>query len=189
MRCTGGQRRCRSVLRRGRELWARFDRIFQRITGFAALDRLLKRLHANKAEVLRVLDHPEGPLHTNGAEDDIRCQITTRAISGGTQSDTGRDCRDAFLGLAGRPAASPASPSGMTSVPGSVSPVLGRMRPPNILDSLRFSQPPVPIRQRNPPLHTVSDVSCKAWTWPWAETNRWETTTISIAASAVQCSV
>jgi hypothetical protein len=67
---------------------------------FATLDRLLKRLHANKAELLRVLDHPEIPLHTNGSENDIRCQVTKRAVSGGTRSDTGRDCRDAFLGLA-----------------------------------------------------------------------------------------
>jgi hypothetical protein len=86
--------------RRRGELRARFDRIFQRRTGFATLDRLLKRLHANKAELLRVLDHPEIPLHTNGSENDIRCQVTKRAVSGGTHSDTGRDCRDAFLGLA-----------------------------------------------------------------------------------------
>ncbi len=26
--------------------------------------------------------------------------MTKRAVSGGTQSETGRDCRDAFLGLA-----------------------------------------------------------------------------------------
>src|SRR3954453_22641315 len=86
--------------RRGRELRARFDRIFRRRTGFATLDRLLKRLHANKAELLMVLDHPEIPLHTNGSENDIRCQVTKRAVSGGTHTDTGRDCRDAFLGLA-----------------------------------------------------------------------------------------
>jgi hypothetical protein len=86
--------------RRRREMRARFDRIFQRRTGFAMLDRLLKRLHANKAELLMVLDHPEIPLHTNGSENDIRCQVTKRQVSGGTQSDTGRDCRDAFLGLA-----------------------------------------------------------------------------------------
>ncbi len=79
---------------------ARFDRIFRRRTGFATLDRLLKRLHANKAELLRVLDHPRIPLHTTGSENDIRCQVTKRAVSGGTHSDTGRDCRDAFLGLA-----------------------------------------------------------------------------------------
>jgi len=85
--------------RRG-ELRTRFDRIFLRTTGFATLDRLLKRLHANKAELLMVLDRPEIPLHTNGSENDIRCQVTKRAISGGTKTDTGRDCRDAFLGLA-----------------------------------------------------------------------------------------
>ncbi|MGA7449951.1 MAG: hypothetical protein WBW73_01285, partial [Rhodoplanes sp.] len=46
-----------------------------------------------------VLDRPEIPLHTNGSENDIRCQVTKRKVSGGTRSDTGRDCRDAFLGL------------------------------------------------------------------------------------------
>ena len=79
---------------------ARFDRIFRRRTGFAMLDRLLTRLHANKAELLTVLDRPEIPLHTNGSENDIRCYVTRRKISAGTRSDVGRDCRDAFLGLA-----------------------------------------------------------------------------------------
>jgi len=86
--------------RRRGEMRARFDRIFQRNTGFVTLDRLLKRLHANKVELLMVLDRPQIPLHTNGSENDIRCQVTKRAISGGTHSDIGRDCRDAFLGLA-----------------------------------------------------------------------------------------
>jgi hypothetical protein len=86
--------------RRRAELRARFDRIFQRRTGFVMLDRLLERLHANKAELLQVLDHPEIPLHTNGSENDIRAQVTRRKVSGGTRSDMGRDCRDAFLGLA-----------------------------------------------------------------------------------------
>jgi hypothetical protein len=85
--------------RRASELRTRFDRIFRRSTGFATLDRLLKRLHANKAELLMVLDHPQIPLHTNGSENDIRCQVTKRAVSGGTRSDIGRDCRNAFLGL------------------------------------------------------------------------------------------
>ncbi len=47
-----------------------------------------------------VLDYPLTPLHTNGAENDIRCQVTKRKISGGTRSDLGRDCRNAFLGVA-----------------------------------------------------------------------------------------
>jgi hypothetical protein len=81
-------------------LEARFDRIFTHRTGFVTLDRLLARLHARKSELLMVLDRPEVPLHTNGSENDIRCQVTKRKVSGGTRSDAGRDCRDAFVGLA-----------------------------------------------------------------------------------------
>jgi len=86
--------------RRKAALRARFDRIFTRKTGFVTLDRLLARLNANKSELLMVLDRPEIPLHTNGSENDIRCHVTRRKLSGGTRSDLGRDCRDAFLGLA-----------------------------------------------------------------------------------------
>src|SRR5208283_2154716 len=86
--------------RRARELSRRFDTIFSTVTGFATLDRLLERLRAQKADLLAVLKHPEIPLYTNGSENDIRCQVTRRKISAGTRSDLGRDCRDAFLGLA-----------------------------------------------------------------------------------------
>jgi hypothetical protein len=86
--------------RHRRVLRARFDRIFRRRTGFVSLDRLLARLHANKAELLMVLERPEIPLHTNGSENDIRCHVTRRKVSAGTRSEVGRDCRDAFLGLA-----------------------------------------------------------------------------------------
>jgi hypothetical protein len=86
--------------RRARALRTRFDRIFLRPTGFATLDRLLARLHANKAELLMVLERPQIPLHTNGSENDIRCHVTRRKISAGTRSDVERDCRDAFLSLA-----------------------------------------------------------------------------------------
>jgi len=79
-------------------LSARFDRIFGHKTGFAALDRLLARQRADKAELLLVLERPEIPLHTNGSENDVRCQVERRKISGGTRSEAGRDCRDAFLG-------------------------------------------------------------------------------------------
>lgn len=81
------------------ELEARFDAIFQQRTGFVTLDKLLKRLCANKAELLVVLDRPEIPLHTNATENTIRDYVTKRKVSGGTRSDHGRDCRDAFLGL------------------------------------------------------------------------------------------
>jgi hypothetical protein len=92
--------RCAPTKPRKAALRARFDRIFRRNTGFVTLDRLLARLHANKPELLMVLDRPEIPLHTNGSENDIRCHVTRRKVSAGTRSDVGRDCRDAFLGLA-----------------------------------------------------------------------------------------
>jgi Transposase IS66 family len=92
--------RLKPSARRAANLRARFDRIFLRRTGFVTLDRLLKRLHANKTELLMVLEQPEIPLHTNGSENDIRCYVTRRKVSAGTRSDAGRDCRDAFLGLA-----------------------------------------------------------------------------------------
>ena len=72
------------------------DRIFRRRTGFTTLDRLLARLHANKAELGMVVDRPDTPLHTNGSENDIRCQVTRRKISAGTRSYQCCDCRDAF---------------------------------------------------------------------------------------------
>jgi transposase IS66 family protein len=81
-------------------LQARFDHIFKRNTGFITLDRLLAWLHAKKPELLMVLDRPEIPLHTNGSENDMRCHVTMRKVNGGTRSDLGRDCRDAFLGIA-----------------------------------------------------------------------------------------
>jgi hypothetical protein len=92
--------RARPSMRRRLTLHARFDRIFRLRTGFVTLDRLLARLHANKAELLMVLQRPDTPLNTNGSENDIRCQVIRRKISAGTRSDPGRDCRDAFLGLA-----------------------------------------------------------------------------------------
>ena len=85
--------------RRAAALRARFERIFTRWTGYVTLDRLLARLHRRKAELLRVLQHPDIPLHTNGSENDIRACVTKRKISGGTMSTAGRTARDVMLGL------------------------------------------------------------------------------------------
>jgi Transposase IS66 family len=85
--------------RRAAALRARFDRIFKRKTDYVTLDRLLARLHRRKPELLRVLEHPEIPLHTNGSENDIRACVTKRKISGGTMSTAGRTARDVMLGL------------------------------------------------------------------------------------------
>ena len=85
--------------RRAAALKARFERIFTRRTGYVVLDRLLARQHRRKAELLRVLQRPEIPLHTNGSENDIRACVTKRNVSGGTMSEAGRTARDVPLGL------------------------------------------------------------------------------------------
>jgi len=85
---------------RAAELRSRFDRIFKRRTGYATLDALLKRLHANKDELLRVLARPEIPLNANASENDIRAVVIKRKVSGGTVSERGRVARDVMLGLA-----------------------------------------------------------------------------------------
>jgi hypothetical protein len=85
--------------RRAAALRARFERIFTRCTGCVVLDRLLARLHRRKRDLLRVLERPEIPLHTNGSENDIRACVTKRKISGGTVSEAGRTARDVLLGL------------------------------------------------------------------------------------------
>ena len=77
----------------------RFDRIFTRVTGFVELDEAVARTHANKDELLRVLDRPEIPLHTNGSENDVRSFVTKRKISGETRSAAGKQARDTFLSL------------------------------------------------------------------------------------------
>ena len=82
------------------ELSRCFDRIFRRRTRYQSLNALLKRLAARKAELLRVLQRPEIPLHTNASENDIRTVVIKRKVSGGTISERGRDARDVMLGLA-----------------------------------------------------------------------------------------
>jgi hypothetical protein len=104
--------------RRAVALSKRFDRIFLRRTGFVTLDRLLKRLHANKAELLMVLDRPQTPLHTNGSENDIRCYVTRRKVSAGTRSEVAATVAMLFSGSP-RPATSLASRSGIISAAGS----------------------------------------------------------------------
>jgi hypothetical protein len=51
------------------------------------------------ADLLRVLERPEVPLHNNGRESDIREFVKRRKISGGTRNDAGRRCRDTFASL------------------------------------------------------------------------------------------
>ena len=54
----------------------RFDQIFTTTTSFETLNQVLGRLKRRKAELLKVLDRPELPLHNNTSEQDIREFVT-----------------------------------------------------------------------------------------------------------------
>jgi hypothetical protein len=78
---------------------ARFGKLCATRTGYASLDQALKRMRRNQAELLRVLQRPELPLHNNLSESDIRDYVKKRKISGSTRSPSGRRCRDTFASL------------------------------------------------------------------------------------------
>ena len=80
-------------------LEARFDALVDQRTGYPNVDQVLKSMHEMKADLLRVLEHPEIPLHNNAEESDIRDFVKRRKISGGTRSGVGRRCRDTFASL------------------------------------------------------------------------------------------
>jgi Transposase IS66 family len=82
-----------------RSLARRFDNIFTQKTSFQTLNLALKRIHANKTELLLVLERPEIPLHNNLSENDIRDYVKKRKISATTRSAAGRAARDTFLSL------------------------------------------------------------------------------------------
>ena len=71
--------------RRAAALRARFDRIFLRRTGFVTLDRLLKRLHANKAELLRLSGQQTqgGRAHGRPAARPLRQRAVPASLTGG----------------------------------------------------------------------------------------------------------
>jgi hypothetical protein len=80
-------------------LQARFDALVEQRTGYPSINGVLKEMRGHKADLLRVLERPEVPLHNNGMESDIREYVKRRKISGGTRNAAGRRCRDTFASL------------------------------------------------------------------------------------------
>jgi hypothetical protein len=80
-------------------LQARFDALVDQRTGYPNINQVLKSMREMKADLLRVLERPEIPLHNNAMESDIREFVKRRKISGGTRSGAGRRCRDTFASL------------------------------------------------------------------------------------------
>ena len=81
------------------EIRKRFNSFCKTKTLYKELNLALKRLYANRHELLLVLKRPEIPLHNNLSERDIREYVKRRKISGSTRSDDGRECRDTFASL------------------------------------------------------------------------------------------
>jgi Transposase IS66 family len=81
------------------DLEARFDALCEQRTGFPSIDGVLKGMGAHRASLLRVLDRPEVPLHTNRSEGHLRDYVKKRKISGSTRSALGRAARDTFASL------------------------------------------------------------------------------------------
>ena len=84
---------------RRRDLEARFDALCGQRTGFPSIAGVLKGMKAHRAALLRVLERPEVPLHTNLSERHLRDYVKKRKISGGTRSESGRQARDTFASL------------------------------------------------------------------------------------------
>jgi len=80
-------------------LEARFEALVQQRTGYPNINGVLKEMRDHKADLLRVLERPDIPLHNNALESIIREFVKRRKISGGTRSDAGRRCRDTFASL------------------------------------------------------------------------------------------
>lgn len=81
-------------------LETRFNALVEQKTDYpTSIDNVLKEMRTHRADLLRVLERPEVPLHNNGTESIIRGYVKTRKISGSTRSEAGRRCRDTFASL------------------------------------------------------------------------------------------
>jgi len=80
-------------------LQGRFDALVDQRTGYPSIDGVLKEMRDHRADLLRMLQRPEVPLHNNAMESDIREFVKRRKVSGGTRNNAGRRCRDTFASL------------------------------------------------------------------------------------------
>ena len=76
-----------------------FDALFSTRTGYAALDDRIAKTAAKKNELLRVLSHPEVPLHNNASELGARVSARRRDVSLHSRSVRGARAMDIFTTL------------------------------------------------------------------------------------------
>lgn len=84
---------------RASALRARFETLVRPKTVFPSVNGVLRDLHEHQADLLRVLERPELPLHNNTSESHVRDYVKKRKISGSTRSNEGRRSRDTFASL------------------------------------------------------------------------------------------
>jgi Transposase IS66 family len=81
-------------------LEACFDALVGQPTDYpSSIGSALREMRAHQADLLRVLERPEVPLHNDGTESSIRGYVKTRKVSGGTRGAAGRRSRDTFASL------------------------------------------------------------------------------------------
>ncbi len=81
-------------------LAGRFAEVFATETGYAQLDDRIAKTLAKQESLLRVLDHPEVPLHNNPAELGARQRVRKRDVSFGPRTAEGARAWDTFMTLA-----------------------------------------------------------------------------------------
>ena len=74
--------------------------MFSTVTGYQALDERIAKTRSKKDSLLKVLEHPEIPLHNNPAELGARMRVRKRDASTGTRSEAGTKACDTFMTLA-----------------------------------------------------------------------------------------
>ncbi len=85
------------------ELRQQFEELFSTVTGYEALDQRIAKSRANQESLLKVLEHPEIPLHNNAAELAARLRVRKRVVSYGPRSERGAkvwDTMETLLGTA-----------------------------------------------------------------------------------------
>jgi Transposase IS66 family len=80
-------------------LTARFAALVDQRTGYPTIESVLRERRVHPADLLRVLERPEVPLHNNAMASDLREFVKRRKLRGGTRNQAGRRCRDTFASL------------------------------------------------------------------------------------------
>lgn len=81
------------------KLRSEFWKLFDTESGYQQLDERKRLTAAKVSELLRVLEHPELPLHNNPAELAARTMVQRRNISYATQTTEGTKAWDTFMSL------------------------------------------------------------------------------------------